>query len=58
VQQLTSAQQHVLALRFSQGLSIEETARLMHKTIGAVKVLQFRALEAVRKLLHVGEKER
>lgn len=49
---LTREQQHVLALRFSQDLSIEETARLMNKTSGAVKVLQFRALAAIRKIIN------
>lgn len=48
---LTSDQQHVLALRFSQEFSLEETALAMGKTIGAVKVLQFRALETLRRLL-------
>jgi len=58
IQQLTREQQHVLALRFSQGLSIEETAQLMNKTNGAIKVLQFRALAAIRKLLEAREKAR
>jgi RNA polymerase sigma-70 factor, ECF subfamily len=58
VQQLTREQQHVLALRFSQGMSIEETAQMMNKTIGAIKVLQFRALTSIRKLLEAGEKVR
>lgn len=49
--QLTNDQQNVIALRFSQGLSIEETAKIMNKTAGAVKVLQFRALNTLRKLL-------
>lgn len=53
---LTEEQQHVLALRFSQGYSVEETASLMNKTIGAVKVLQFRALGALRKML-TGERK-
>lgn len=57
MQQLTREQQHVLALRFSQGFSVEETAKLMNKTIGAVKVLQFRALATMRTLL-TGEKKR
>jgi RNA polymerase sigma-70 factor, ECF subfamily len=58
IQQLTRDQQHVLALRFSQGMTIEETAQLMNKTIGAIKVLQFRALASIRKLLEAGEKSR
>ncbi|HEX9012547.1 MAG TPA: sigma-70 family RNA polymerase sigma factor [Anaerolineaceae bacterium] len=48
---LTQEQQHVLALRFAEDFSLEETARLMGKTTGAVKTLQFRALGALRKLL-------
>lgn len=53
---LTREQQHVLALRFSQGFSIEETAQSMNKTTGAIKVLQFRALAAVRKYLEARER--
>ena len=48
---LTEEQQHVLALRFSQDCSLEETAQMMGKTIGAVKVLQFRAIDSLRRLL-------
>lgn len=51
MQKLTAEQQQVLALRFSQEFSVDETARMMNKSIGAVKVLQFRALETLRKLL-------
>ena len=51
MQKLTNEQQHVLALRFSQGLSLEETAQVLEKTTGAIKVLQFRALATLRKLL-------
>ncbi len=48
---LTFEQQHVLALRFSEDHSVEETAHIMGKTAGAVKTLQFRALSALRRLL-------
>ena len=51
--QLTSEQQHVLALRFGQGYSLEETAVFMNKNINAVKALQFRALAALQR--EVGE---
>lgn len=51
LRRLTADQQHVLALRFSQELSLEETARLMGKSVGAVKVLQFRAIASLRRLL-------
>ncbi len=49
--QLTDEQQHVLALRFSQELSVNETAKVMRKSVEAVKVLQFRALAALRRQL-------
>jgi RNA polymerase sigma-70 factor (ECF subfamily) len=48
---LTPDQQNVLALRFSQELSLEESAQMIGKSINAVKVLQFRALAALRRLL-------
>jgi RNA polymerase sigma-70 factor (ECF subfamily) len=51
MQQLTIDQQHVLALRFSQEMSLEETANVVGKSVNAVKVLQFRALGALRRLL-------
>jgi len=47
--QLTSEQQHVLALRFGQGYSLEETATHLKKNINAVKALQFRALAALQR---------
>lgn len=49
MQKLTPDQQHVIALRFSQELSLEETAQVMGKSINAVKVLQFRAIAALRR---------
>lgn len=51
--QLTSEQQHVLALRFGQGYSIEETAAHLDKNINAVKALQFRALASLQR--QIGE---
>jgi len=51
--QLTSEQQHVLALRFGQGYSLEETAIYMKKKVNAVKALQFRALAALQR--QIGE---
>jgi RNA polymerase sigma-70 factor, ECF subfamily len=51
--QLTSEQQHVLALRFGQGYSIEETAAHLRKNINAVKALQFRALTSLQR--QIGE---
>jgi RNA polymerase sigma-70 factor, ECF subfamily len=51
--QLTPEQQHVLALRFGQGYSLEETAALLNKNINAVKALQFRALASLQR--QIGE---
>lgn len=51
--QLTSEQQHVLALRFGQGYSVEETAIHLKKNINAVKALQFRALASLQR--QIGE---
>ena len=51
--QLTSEQQHVLALRFGQGYSVEETALYLNKNINAVKALQFRALASLQR--QIGE---
>jgi RNA polymerase sigma-70 factor (ECF subfamily) len=47
--QLTEDQQQVLALRFGQGYSLEETAEVMRKHVNAVKALQFRALNALQR---------
>ncbi len=51
--QLTSEQQEVLALRFGQGYSLEETATHMKKNVNAVKALQFRALASLQR--QIGE---
>lgn len=48
---LSDDQQEVLILRFGQGLSLEETADIMGKQIGAVKSLQFRAVSTLRQHL-------
>jgi len=47
---LTNEQQHVLALRFGQGYSLEETAEYLKKNVNAVKALQFRALASLQRL--------
>lgn len=48
---LTPDQQQVLYLRFVEGFEPSEIARLMGKTAGAVKQLQYRALAALRRHL-------
>ena len=51
--QLTPEQQHVLALRFGDGFSLEETAKVMKKKVNAIKALQFRAMTALQR--NIGE---
>lgn len=46
--------QIVLNLRFLSGLSPEETAKMMNRSEGAVRVLQFRALTALKRLMAKG----
>lgn len=48
---LTRGQQEVLVLRFGQGLTARETAQLLHKTTGAVKIMQHRAVATLRRRL-------
>ena len=48
---LSSEQQNVLALRFGDGFSLDETATVMQKNVNAVKALQFRALAALQRLI-------
>ena len=48
---LTPEQREVVECRFFFELSIQETAVAMRKTEGAVKALQFRALEGLHNLL-------
>jgi RNA polymerase sigma-70 factor (ECF subfamily) len=49
--ELTPEQQHVLALRFSEERSLQETADIMGKSVTAVKALQFRAIAALQRQL-------
>ncbi len=48
---LTEEQQEVVVLRFLVGMSLEEVARAMGKSVGAVKALQHRALSALARCL-------
>ena len=53
LQRLSHEQQNVLALRFGQGASLEETAGTLGKSVTAIKQLQWRAVAALRKALAV-----
>lgn len=54
---LTDLQQQVIALRFTAGLSIRETAEVMERSEGAIKNLQHHALRGLKSQLrwHEGE---
>ena len=52
IRQLTPDQQRVILLRFGESLKISEVGRLMGRSEGAIKVLQYRAIRRLRKLLH------
>ena len=45
---------NVLVLRFLSGMSPEETAQVMQRSVGAVRVLQHRALSALKDLMERG----
>lgn len=55
LQELTPDQREVIECRFFFELSIQETAAAMTRTEGAVKALQFRALDNLHRLLTEGE---
>ena len=48
---LTPLQRQIIVLRFLEGLSNEEVARCVERTVGAVKALQHRALNSLRRVL-------
>lgn len=49
--QLTKDQQEVINLRIIKGYSVADTAKILRKEEGAVKVLQHRALKALNSIL-------
>jgi RNA polymerase sigma-70 factor, ECF subfamily len=54
IAELREDYRNVLIFRFLSGLSPEETAQVMQRSIGAVRVLQHRALAALKDLLDRG----
>ena len=48
LRELTEDQRRVVLLKFIEGYTNDEIARIMAKTVGAVKLLQFRAVKALR----------
>jgi RNA polymerase sigma-70 factor (ECF subfamily) len=51
INRLTPEQQQVIVLKFLEGLSNDEIARVIDKPVGAVKALQHRGLATLRDLL-------
>ena len=51
VDQLGDDQRECIVLRFLQGLSVAETAKVMNRNEGAVKALQHRAVRRLAQLL-------
>ncbi len=54
VADLTEEQQNVIALRFGHELPIQEVARALGKTEGAIKQLQARAIAALARKMAPG----
>lgn len=52
LQRLSPDQQQVIALKFLEGLSNEQVALIMGKSVGAIKALQHRALSTLQR--HMG----
>ncbi len=57
LERLDPAQRQVVSLRFVAGMSHAETARIVGKSDGAVRVLQHRALAALRAMLGKGSSD-
>ena len=51
LQLLNEQQRQVITLRFIEGLNIAETAQVMQKSEGAIKALQHRSLQSLRRYL-------
>lgn len=48
---LTDGQRQVIVLRFIEGYNLETTARLLNKTVDAIKAMQYRALQSLAQAL-------
>lgn len=53
---LSGDQQHIIILRFMEGMSLRESALIMGKEVNHIKVLQNRAIQRLRKILEQNEK--
>ena len=57
VPDLTPGQREVISLRFGSGLHLDETAAVMGKSVGAVKMLQHQAVERLKRMLEAKGEE-
>ena len=55
MEELTADQRQVLMLRFVEDWSLADTAQAMQRSVGAVKALQFRAIQALARAMGVGD---
>jgi len=51
LKQLTPLQQQVLLLRYLEGMSLRDVAAVLERTVGSVKALQHRAVNALHRVL-------
>jgi RNA polymerase sigma-70 factor (ECF subfamily) len=51
IRQLTTTQQQVILLRFGEDLPISDVGKLLGKSEGSIKLLQYRAIRRLQKLL-------
>ena len=56
IAELREDYRNVIIFRFLSGLSPEETAQVMQRSVGAVRVLQHRALSALKDLMDRGSR--
>lgn len=49
--QLSDDQRRLITLKFLEGLGNDDVAQVMNRSVGAVRILQFRALQALRRIL-------
>ena len=56
IRELSTDQQEVIILRFGQALSLQETADIMGRNANAIKQLQFRAVNSLRRILQDEQK--
>jgi RNA polymerase sigma-70 factor (ECF subfamily) len=53
---LTVDQRHVIVLRFLEGMDLQETAKILGKSVNNIKVLQSRGIEKIRRVLGLHHK--